>query len=85
MTRRKHLDDIKTGIGPLSRDEHGGKTRSWPCGVRRKGGMSVVWALERNSGTSRVVAPASAGNGSTPRPETEGESTGGGALGRTRA
>ncbi len=34
-----------------------GESRAWPCGVRRKGGMSVVWALERNSGTSRVVAP----------------------------
>src|SRR5674476_1395098 len=34
-----------------------GSSRSWPGGVRRKGGKNVVWALVRNSGTSRVVAP----------------------------
>ena len=33
-----------------------GLSRSWPGGVRRIGGMSVVWAFERNSGTSRAVA-----------------------------
>ena len=63
-----------------------GSTRSWPGGVRRKGGKNVVWALVWNSGTSRVVAsPEIGGNGSTPRPKAEGESTGCDALGRTAA
>src|ERR1035437_8513413 len=34
-----------------------GSSRSWPGGVRRKGGKNVVRALVWNSGTSRVVAP----------------------------
>jgi hypothetical protein len=38
-----------------------GSSRSWPVGVRRKGGMSVVWALGWNSGTSRAVAPLATG------------------------
>ena len=42
-------------------DEPGGLSRSWPGGVRRKGGMSVVRALAQNSGTSRAVAPLVAG------------------------
>jgi hypothetical protein len=33
-----------------------GGSRFWPGGVRCKGGMSVVRALVRNSGTSRAVA-----------------------------
>jgi len=38
-----------------------GRSRSWPDGVRRKGGMSVVWALGWNSGTSRAVVPLATG------------------------
>ena len=50
------LTTSEPGLEGLSRDEPGGVTRSWPGGVRRKGGKNVVWALVRNSGTSRVVA-----------------------------
>ena len=38
-----------------------GSSRSWPGGVRRKGGMSMMLALVRNSGTSRAVAPLMTG------------------------
>jgi hypothetical protein len=63
-----------------------GSSRSWPGGVRRKGGKNVVWALVRNSGTSRVVAPSEmVGTGVRRGRKTEGESTGCDALGRTGA
>ena len=47
----------KPGCDRLLRDEPGGWSRSWSGGVRCRGGMSVVRALVRNSGTSRVVVP----------------------------
>jgi len=40
-----------------------GWSRSWPGGVRRKGGMSVVRAFVRNSGTSRAVVSQGGGTG----------------------
>jgi hypothetical protein len=52
---KENKDDIRTGVATSPWDEPGGWSRSWPGGVRRKGGMSVVLAFERNSGTSRVV------------------------------
>ena len=48
--------DIRTWVAQLPGDESGGVSRSWPGGVRRIGGMSVVWAFTWNSGTSRAVA-----------------------------
>ncbi len=52
------------GLEGLFRDKSGGVTRSWPGGVRRKGGKNVVRALVRNSGTSRAVAsPGTVGTG----------------------
>ena len=50
-------DDIRTRAAGMPWDEPGELSRSWPGGVRRKGGKNVVRALVRNSGTSRVVAP----------------------------
>jgi len=45
------------GAGPSPGMSLAGSSRSWPGGVRRKGGKNVVWAFVRNSGTSRSVAP----------------------------
>ena len=42
-------------VGGLLPDEFGGRSRFWPDGVRRTGGMSVVQAFISNSGTSHVV------------------------------
>ena len=56
MTRRKVVDGIRTRVEALPWDEPGRLSRSWPGGVRRKGGVSVVRALGWNTGTSRAVA-----------------------------
>lgn len=61
------MDDIKTEVVEVPRDESGGCSRFWPGGVRRKGGMSVALAFISNSGTSRVVVLVNTRSGSTPR------------------
>lgn len=64
------MDDIRTEVVEVPRDESGGCSRFWPGGVRRKGGMSVALAFMLNTGTSRVfVLVENTGNGSMSRPE----------------
>jgi len=48
---------IRTRAVRQSWDEPGEWSRSWPGGVRRKGGMSVGRAFGWNTGTSRAVVP----------------------------
>ena len=61
QTFRRRVEKLKTTSEPGSIANPGispaGSSRSWPGGVRRRGGKNVVWALVRNSGTSRAVAP----------------------------
>jgi len=45
MKHRKELDDIKTGVSLLLRDEHGGYPTYWPCDVRCLGGVTLIQAL----------------------------------------
>ncbi len=50
------LTASEPGQDRVAWDESGGYLVSWLGGVRRTGGMSVVRALGRNSGTSRCIA-----------------------------
>ncbi len=79
LSESEPSDDASTDVTMTSEPGMGlfpgislaGSSRSWLGGVRRKGDKNVVWALVRNSGTSRVVAsPEIGGNGSTPRPKS---------------
>ena len=79
-------NDIRTRAVRQPWDEPGGWSRSWPGGVRRKGGMSVVRAFGRKHGNQSCRRPlVIEGTGVRRGLKTEGESTGCGALGRTAA
>src|ERR1700746_2080684 len=55
MKHRKELDDIKTAVALLLRDEHGGYPTYWPCDVRCSGGVTLIRALVWNLRTCPVM------------------------------
>ncbi len=81
----KGLDDIRTRGARLSWDQSG----RWFSFLARR--CPVYRGQERGAGSCTELGnqscrcPPGWGNGSTPRPKAEGESTGCGALGRIRA
>lgn len=52
MTCRKVSRRHRNRVGPLTRDEAQQKPVDWLGGVRHEGGVSAVWALVWNVGTS---------------------------------
>lgn len=50
FTRRNMLVGIETGVAKLLQDKLGGSLIYWPSGTRRKGDISLTWALLLNCG-----------------------------------
>jgi len=48
-------DDVETGAFKLFREEHGGYPTYWPCGVRCRGGVTLIRAFLRNLRTWPVM------------------------------
>ena len=45
---KQNYDGTKTGVHSRSREEHGKVPTYWPCGVRCREGVNLVWAFVRN-------------------------------------
>jgi hypothetical protein len=56
MKCRNAIDDVETGGGRFSRDEHGGSPESCPRGIRHLGGAKSDQALVWNVRTCRPDA-----------------------------
>src|SRR5215469_1971755 len=72
MNRRKHrqkLDVPKTGIFPMSREQHGRYLLTRPCGDRCRGGMTLIQAFVRNLRTGSVMPRDRAQSGEPTRPK----------------
>ena len=69
--RRKDLNGTETSVFPVSWDKHGRDLRKGRCGVRRTGGMTLIWAFVREN-ENRVGAVKGKGTSGGP---TEAEST----------
>jgi hypothetical protein len=48
------FDDTKTGVSTLLREEAWKVPAYWPCGVRCRGGMTLIRAFVRNLRTGSV-------------------------------
>lgn len=53
MKCRKLINDVKTGVSFLRREESGGYPVYCPDGIRYRGGVKLVQAFMRNMGTCR--------------------------------